>query len=155
MIARHKYVRRLIIFLTIIGILSAVTTALAHGEKETVTAFSLLLPVVGTPIIVCLFFVAITLTLSVYIVKFKPNVINGVTYKFTHWGMERIADKSESTIPWRDFQKIKELKSFYLLEFKEKGVDNAHAIKKANFGDVDEQNEFIDFIEQNFSNAAK
>lgn len=155
MMVRHKYIRRLFIFLTIVGVLGVVTSILAPGERNTNALVSYIMMMIGAPLIVFLFFTAFIFLFSLLIVKFKPHLVQGVTYKFTQWGIERSGQTSESTTPWRDFRNIKELKNFFILEFKEKGLDNAYAIKKGNFESKSDQIEFKDFIEYNFSNAAK
>jgi hypothetical protein len=80
---------------------------------------------------------------------FRRDVLKGVTFNFTHWGLERIAAKSESSIPWKDFQDAKETKYFILLFVKEKNKNNIYAIKKASLVSLDYEDELIKFIDKN------
>ena len=87
------------------------------------------------------------LLFSLFVVKFKPWTIRGVIFKFTHWGMERISDKSESTIPWKNFKDLKESKNFIFLFAKEKSVENVFVVRKANFDNALSLEEFKRFVE--------
>ena len=83
----------------------------------------------------------------------RRAIYRGITYRFTHWGMERIGTKTEATIPWRDFQNLKETRSFFLLFVKEKvkedRVSNIHVIQKRMFASPEDSREFQFFLDRN------
>jgi hypothetical protein len=103
-----------------------------------------------TPVFLFLFFVVFMFLGALFVVRFKPYIIRGITYRFTHWGMERISTRTEATIPWRDFRSLKETTSFYLLNVRENNTDNVHVIQKSKFANSEEAEEFKAFVTGNF-----
>ena len=148
MLLRHRLIQRLFIFVFIIALLNSLLTLGAHGENEVVSAWSLLIPVIAGPLILAAFFALMILLFSLFIVKFKPGLVQGIGFNFTHWGMERTSDKSEITIPWQHFEKMKETKSFIFLFAREKGVKQVFPIRKANFDSVASLEEFKRFVDE-------
>ena len=149
MLPKNKMIRRLVIFISCISILGAALSLLAPAPREVVSVSSLLIQTAGPILIIILFFVVCILLLGAIVFIFKPDAIKGVTFTFTHWGMERVAAKSESSIPWKDFQDVKETKGFILLFVKEKNVNNSYAIRKASCKDQEYEDELARFIEKN------
>jgi hypothetical protein len=131
----NKYIRRLFIFIAIISISGAVLSFYAHGENEVVTTWSLISYAIGPPLSILLFFSVLVALVCLFMVKFKPDSINGVRYTFTHWGMERVARNGEITVPWRDFIRLKETKGFLFIYIKNDKLANAVTILKLNFKD--------------------
>ena len=148
MTLRNKYVLRIILFTTVMSALSAFLGFLAPGENNRESTMSSLLPILLAPLVLALFFSVCVILFSLYIAKFKQNLIHGVTFKFTHWGMERIGGMPDVTVPWRDIQQIQEIKNFYLIHFKVKNVRDTYAIKKTDFDTFEDQKEFKVFLEE-------
>ncbi len=149
LLPRTKMIRRLAIYLTCLGILVGLLSLPGAGSNKTIDLGVItqsFLPLAGLLLFFLLFYPLFVL----YIVRFKPHIIRGITYRFTHWGMERIGTKTEATIPWRDFQKLKETKSFILLyvkeTVKENKVDNIHVIQKRMFASPEAAREFQEFL---------
>jgi len=149
MLSKHKLIKRLVIFIACVSILSAVLSLVAPGPREVVTASSLIIQAIGPVLVIILFFIVSTFILGAIMVKLKPEILKEVTFTFTHWGMERVGAKSESSIPWKDFQDVKETKRFILLIVKEKNVNNTYAIKRASLGSAVFEDELIIFIDKN------
>ena len=149
MLPKHKLIKRLLIFISCVSILSAVLSLVAPGPREVVTASSLIIQATGPVLVIILFFFVSTLILGAIMVKLKPEILKGVTFTFTHWGMERVGAKSEISIPWKDFQDVKETKRFILLFVKEKNRNNIYAIKKASLDSPVFEDELIKFIDKN------
>jgi hypothetical protein len=122
---------------------------LAPAPGEVVSISSLLIRLTGPILVTTLFFVVCILVIGIIMVNRKPKLLKGVTFTFTHWGMERVAAKSESSIPWRDFQDVKETKNFILLFVKEKNLNNTYAIKKASCDSPEFEDELMKFIDKN------
>ena len=76
----------------------------------------------------------------------RQNHLKNVTYKFTHWGMEKTGNGIEFTRPWRGFQKYIETKSFFLLYIADA---DAHFIQKRMFKNSEEIDEFRNFLDEN------
>ena len=146
---RMKMVRRLFIFSTVIGLLSGLFALLAPGEHETTGVVTLLQSFLP-PVFLFLFLVVFMFLGALFVVRFKPHIIRGITYRFTHWGMERIGTRTEATIPWRDFRSLKETTSFYLLHVRENNTDNVHVIQKSKFANSEEAERFKTFVTGNF-----
>ena len=147
MLLRHRLIRRLFLFVFIIALLNSLLTLGAHGANEVVSASGLLIPVIAGPLLLAGFFFIVTTLFSLFIVKFKPGLVQGIGFNFTHWGMERTSDKLEITIPWQHFEKMKETKSFIFLFTREKGVEHVFPIRKANFDSVASLEEFTRFVD--------
>lgn len=108
-----------------------------------ITINNLSFPVlVGTfaPIVVIVFLL-ITLTFLVcfFTYKSKPYLFQNVSYEFTHWGVVRNGEKTDFSKPWRDFEKFKETKEFFLLYI---ANTDFHIIQKRMFKDFDEMERF-------------
>jgi len=147
---RMKMVRRLFIFSTAIGLLSGLLGLFALGENEKLGVM-LLVQSLMPPVFLFLFFFVFMFLGALFVVRFKPHIIRGITYRFTHWGMERIGTRTEATIPWRDFRSLKETASFYLLHVRENNTDNVHVIQKSKFANSEEAEQFKAFVTGNLA----
>ncbi len=149
MLPKNRIFRRLLIYISCIGILGAVLSIVGAGGKEVVSVTSVLLQLIGPPITIIIIFILLALLFGLFIFIFKREVLKGVTFNFTQWGLERIAAKSTASVPWTDFQDAKETKNFILLFVKEKNTNNIYAIKKASIGSSVVEDELIKFIDKN------
>lgn len=147
-LSKAKLIRRLFIFVTCIGLLAGLSGLLAPGNNESIGIGSLM-QIFLVPLSFLLFFFVFLFLYSIFIVRFKPYIIRGITYRFTHWGMERIGTRTEATIPWRDFQKLIETRSFFFLYARENNLNNIHIIQKRMFADFEEAGKFKAFLERN------
>jgi hypothetical protein len=145
---RTKIFRVLIVFVSCIALLTGLLGFLAPGKNEP-DIFRAIVQVIGAPLILFLFFFICILLGSLFIVKFKPKFIRGISYRFTHWGMDRTGVNSEINIPWRNFRRLKETRSFFLIYVRENKIDTIHAIQKRKFVDSDQAEEFKRFVESN------
>jgi len=148
MLPKNKLFKRLLIYVSCLGILNAVLGMLGAGGREEVSVGSVLLRLIGPPLTIVVIFLVIALLFGIFIATFKREVLKGVTFNFTPWGMERVASKSVSSIPWKDFQDAKETKKFILLFIREKNTNNIYAIKKAAIGSLVIEEELIKFIDK-------
>ena len=148
MLQRHRLIRRLFLFVFIIALLSSLLTLGAHGENEVVSAWSLLMPVIAGPLILAAFFVVVILLFSLFVVKFKPGLVKDIGFHFTHSGMARTAGKSDISIPWKDFEQMKETKNFIFLFARVNAVEHVYPIRKGNFGNALDLEEFKRFVEE-------
>jgi hypothetical protein len=148
---RNKMIRRLFIYVAIVGFLAGflgvAVPGTASGSNE--MTFSQIASFFIVPLFLFLFFTAITALVSFYIIQFKPHIIRGITYRFTHWGMERDGKNIAVSIPWRDFKEVKETRSFFFLRVREKDRDNIHVIQKRMFTDKMEAEAFKQFLDHN------
>ena len=149
MLPKNKLFKRLLIYMLCLGILGVVLSMLGAGGKEEVSVTSVLLQMFIPFISIITIFIVLALLFGLFIMAFRRDVLKGVTFNFTHWGLERVAAKSESSIPWKDFQDAKETKYFILLFVKEKNKNNIYAIKKASLVSLDYEDELIKFIDKN------
>lgn len=149
MAPRNKLFKRFLIYISCIGIFSALGGIIGVGEKEEVSVGSVLLRLFAPLLSLLLIFLVLALLVGLFIMIFKREVLQNVTFTFTHWGLVRVASKSESSIPWKDFQDVKESKRFILLFVKEKNLNNIYAIKKASLASPAFEDELVEFIERN------
>ena len=146
LLPRLKPIRRVFLFLICFGIIVGLLGAPGKNEK---IGISTLLHFFIAPLVLLMLFVIGIVVSAIYVDRWKPQSIRGITYRFTHWGMEvRTADK-EADIPWRDFQQVKETKAYFLLYVKEKNHDNVHVIQKRKFADSHEAAGFKAFVMRN------
>jgi hypothetical protein len=143
---RTKIIRQLFIFITCIGLLAGLMGLLAPGENEK-TSIKTFLTFLIAPVSLLTFVFVFSLLISIFIVRFKPHTIRGITFRFTHWGMVRTGEGIRVAIPWRDFQAIKDTKSFFMLDVIENNVQNIHAIQKRMFASAEEAEKFREFVE--------
>ena len=148
MLTKNKMIRRLIIFIFCICILATLSGLLAPGPNEVFNGSSLLMTMLLPPLGIVLFFVVFVFIGGFLMMKFKSDLLKGVTFTFTHLGMERQSAKSESSISWRDFQDVKETKNFILLFVREKNLNNSYAIKKSDLSSPEFEDELKQFIDK-------
>jgi len=146
---RLRIMRRLIIYFIALGILGQLTSFLGPDHKFTFNWEFFIIPIASLSAFFLLFYPLAAL----YVIHFRPHLFRGITYRFTHWGMERIGTTTEATVPWRDFRNLKETKSFYLIfvreTIKENVVNNIHVIQKRMFANIQDAQEFELFLDQN------
>lgn len=148
LLPRTKIIKRLFIFLTILGLLSGLMGLLAPGENEK-PDFIAFLPSLMAPVFLSAFFFVFSFLACVFIVKFKPHIIQGNTFQFTHWGMERTSSGQVAAIPWRDIQTLKETRSFFVFYVTENKIQNIHVIQKRMFTSSGDAERFREFVEGN------
>jgi hypothetical protein len=92
------------------------------------------------PIFILLLILMILVVLiCLYIYKSKPYLFTDVSYKFTHWGIVRIGERTEFSKPWRDISEFRETKAFFLLCI---GSNDFHIIQKSMFHSLEDINDF-------------
>lgn len=150
---RTKMIRVIVSFVSIICVLGIFTDILLADHNNKTRLLSSILEAVGTPVIVILFFIVGAFLMTLLIAKFKPHIIRDITYRFTHWGMERSGGVPDISIPWRDIQSIRQTNNFFVINFKIKGYQDGYGIKKSNFHSSEELQEFMDFVTGKIINA--
>jgi hypothetical protein len=147
-LVKTKAIRVIFSFVTCIAVLDGVLKIVVPG-KNGVNLPEALAPVIFAPLVVCLFFAGLGLLSALYVSKYKAGLIKGITYKFTHWGMEKTGPASNASIPWRNFTRLKETKHYFLLYGYENNVETFEIIQKEKFTSLAERDEFKQFIQQN------
>lgn len=139
---RMKVIKRLLIFLIIIGILSGLLTITmarqTTGILLPVLARMLLLPL-SLVLFLCLFTTLVTLVLYI----FKPGIFKGGQYIFNHWGMQRTGGGIDISFPWSKFLKYHESSRFIFLYLNEKVT---YVVQKRRFKSPGELEAFKGFI---------
>jgi len=110
--------------------------------KESVSVFSQALFLLAFTI--C-FYLAALLILLLLLRTLKPGHFTNTLYVLNHWGMHKKIGAAEYSIPWREFTKWEETKSFFLLYLK----NDAHIISKKAIRE-DEQTDLRVFLKDRF-----
>src|ERR1700712_1555695 len=100
MLPKNKLFKRLLIYVSCIGILSVVLGMLGASGKEKVDVTFVLFRLFAPALSMIVIFIIFALLFGLFIMTFRRDVLKGVTFNFTHWGLERIAAKSTSSVPW-------------------------------------------------------
>jgi hypothetical protein len=141
---RMRLMKRIFLFVLFIG---AVNTFLdfilpvGHNLKW----YGLIFDFAFLPFFILLFFSVFILLSTILIRIIKPNYFKNVTYRFTHWAIEKIGKNIEFTRPWNKVLKNQETKYFIFLYITE---NDAHIIQKRMFRDNEEIQNFKQFISQ-------
>jgi len=141
---RIKAFKRFILFLTVIVIMSnilGVMTAPDHKSLE-----KSILEIVGALAAVILIFALLIFVLCTTVYFLKPGYFKNVIYHFTTSGLVRTANGNTFSFPWRNFAKLQETQSFFLLYV---SSFDAHIIAKRIFADHAEMEAFKEFIRTN------
>ena len=95
-LVRTKAIRLIFSFVTCIAVLDSVLNIAVPG-KNGVNLLEALAPIILAPLVLFLFFSGLGLLSAVYVSKYKAQLIKGITYKFSHWGMERTGQASDAS----------------------------------------------------------
>jgi hypothetical protein len=106
------------------------------------TLITILGPLIGLIILLIAFIVLYTCI----IYNTKSILFKRMIYNFTHWGLVKSGNGLEFSRPWREFLKVKETKSFFLLYISK---NDAHVIQKRMFRNREEIKDFNFFLENN------
>ena len=150
MLSRMRIIRRIVVLVPVICLISALLGNLAPGRNgpEGMRAYlSVLEAIVG----VCGFFLVATLLMTAIVSLFKPDIIRGQSYRFSAAGMERITPAIQVTIPWTEFYAIRESRSFFWLHMRRNNVEQVHVVQKRMFPDGASAQEFKTYIERHLS----
>ena len=140
--ARIKIIKVLFFFALIIGPLTALL-GLVNVTQQPVIWYVILFDVIKFPLFIFLFFfvfISLGMTLMFLI---RPDNYRNLTYRFTHWGMEKSGKNIEFTRPWSKFFALRESKHFLYLYISE---NDAHFIHKKVFENEQEIEEFKAFV---------
>ncbi|MEI6946712.1 YcxB family protein [Paraflavisolibacter sp. H34] len=138
-----RLLKRFFLFLTGLALLSVfLGFASASNGIDLVTIISSFAPI----IILLIAVTAFAFFICLYIYKSKPYLFEGVSYDFTHWGVERLGERTEFSKPWRDITEFKETKAFFLLYV---GNNDFHIIQKRMFANPEELNDFRKLLKAN------
>jgi hypothetical protein len=145
-LAHAKAIRRIVIFVLVLSLLSTLLGSLTsgHNQAEGIQAY---LTVILAPLSVCAIFVAFALLITVFVSTFKPEIIRGHSYRFSPAGMERITPSIQVMIPWSEFRQIRESHSFFWLYVQQNNVQQVHAVQKRMFADEDSVRAFKVYVE--------
>jgi hypothetical protein len=83
--------------------------------------------------------------IGIFTVVFKPHLMQS-NYQFTHWGLEITTATNEDSIPWRQFQKMQETRSFIFLVIMRNKVNILIPFQKRKFSGEADLAEFKEFI---------
>jgi hypothetical protein len=78
-----KIIKRLFMSVTVIGLLAGLSGLLTPGNNEAFSIVSLL-KCLMPPVFLFLFFFIVLLLAGIFIVRFKPHIIRGITYLPIH-----------------------------------------------------------------------
>ncbi|GGB15227.1 YcxB family protein [Puia dinghuensis] len=81
----------------------------------------------------------------------KPELVHDITNRFTHWGLEIDTKTKQTSIPWRNLDKLKETKNFYWLDGKKGKPPVLIVIQKRMFASEEHRAAFKAFVTQNLT----
>jgi hypothetical protein len=90
-----KLVKRLFLLSFIIS-LGSLVLDLATTSEDVKNARHIIFDSLMYPLFLFAFFFAFIIIASILLMTLRSNYFKGVTYTFTHWGMERLAKESSS-----------------------------------------------------------
>jgi hypothetical protein len=134
---RIKQFRRIFILWGCIGLFVVLSTTLSMITGSTFNAGQLWQGLLLPLYLIGGFFALVTLS-ALLIGVVRPQFRLGINYRFNHWGMEMTGQKQELSVPWRQFQKIKETKSFFLLYIMKNNIPVPHPILKRALGTAED-----------------
>ncbi|MFY0252460.1 hypothetical protein ACDQ55_00755 [Chitinophaga sp. 30R24] len=145
MLPRNKIIRKIFIYITCLSVINAgckqllpSATPLQHAQDYANFIYA--------PVLLALFFLVTSLLTAMYIFRYKPHFIQHITLRFTHWGMEKTGLDIMVKIPWRNFQKIEESKSFFILYAGMDNIQHVNAISKKRFTSLEKATAFKEMI---------
>src|SRR5205085_2741647 len=95
------------------------------------------------PVFILLFFFVFVSIGAAILMLMKPDNFKNISYRFTHWGMEKTTTDMNFSRQWSKFLKYKETKHFILLYVSE---NDAHIIQKRKFQTKEEVNDFLALV---------
>ncbi|WP_143774282.1 YcxB family protein [Niastella vici] len=86
------------------------------------------------------------LIITWWVYQKRPDLFNNVLYQFSHWGITREGPNTNFSKPWREIDRFRESKQFFLIYVSRFDV---HIIQKKMIGDVERINIFRSMLEAN------
>ena len=139
---RTKILRRIMLFVTAVDLMLLVSIYISAGKNK-INWYEEILGSLWPLIFILCFFIVSSSLIALLMMKIKPNNYKGITYTFTHWGMDKRGKEIEHSRQWSNFLSYHETKHFILLYITR---NDAHVIQKRMFKDIEEQVRFIAFI---------
>lgn len=143
-IPRMRLIKKIFLFGFIAGIFTSVVE-LSYRIENSTTWYIFIFRLLFLPSFLALFFFVFIFFAAILMMKLKPDLFSNVTYRFTHWGMEKTGKGINLTKPWREFIKFRETNNFILLYITS---DDAHIIQKKMLNSNEELDSFKQFISQ-------
>jgi len=86
------------------------------------------------------------LIITWWVYQKRPDLFNNVLYQFSHWGITREGPNTNFSKPWREIDRFKESKQFFLIYVSKFDI---HIIQKEMIGDTERINIFRSMLEEN------
>jgi YcxB-like protein len=144
LIPRMRLIKKIFLFSFIAGMMTSIVEFSSHTKNSTIW-YIFIFRLLFLPSFLALFFFVFIFLAAVLMMKLKPDHFRNVTYRFTHWGMEKTGKGINLTKPWSEFIKFRETKNFILLYITN---DDAHIIQKKMLNSNEELESFKQFISQ-------
>jgi hypothetical protein len=139
---RYPAIRKMIMFAVVVGLIEGILNVVSNPKRSVIELVGLS---VGPVIFILLFIVTIGALISFIIFKKKADLINGLQFRYNHYGAEKIRKGMSFSEPWRNFLKMTETKNFFFL-FLDK--NRVQALQKRMFRDEDQLNDFRSFVKE-------
>lgn len=149
MIPRMRLIKKIFLFSFIAGIFTSVVE-LSSRIENSATWYIFIFRLLFLPSFLALFFFVFIFFAAVLMMKLKSDLFSNVTYRFTHWGMEKTGKGIDLTKPWSEFIKFRETNSFILLYITS---DDAHIIQKKMLNSNEELDSFKQFVSQHIKTS--
>lgn len=138
-----KMIRIIFIFVISLSVMSSLLSILTTNNSYFGALAEMLMPALLLPL---LFLVLMTVS-SLLTSLMRPQLIRGNTLHFTQQGIQRTGIGPEYSIPWADFSKMIETKSYLILLQKGKPQIAGQYIQKRMFSTEAEIKEFKNFCD--------
>jgi len=142
LVIRMKIMKK-IFLLSFFGFLAIAIFILALYTAKNHDWSVIVFQVIITPVMPVLSLSVFLFFFSTLFYLFRPRLFRNITYRFTHWGMEKTGKGFEYSRPWRNFSEFRETKSFFLLYI---SPGNAHIIQKRMFKNTGEAEALKNFV---------
>jgi len=139
--SRTKMIKIVFFFVLIIGVLRE-ALELAMPTQRPIKWYIVIFDTIAGPLFIFLFFF-VFISLGVILLRvIRPDNYRDLTYRFTHWGMEKSGKNINFSRQWSKFLRLRESKHFLFLYISE---NDAHFFHKKTFENDQETEDFKQF----------
>ncbi|MDO6435705.1 YcxB family protein [Flavitalea sp. BT771] len=147
--SRTKIIKVVFFFVLIIGVLRE-SLALALATQSSIKWYIVIFDTIAGPLFIFLFFFVFISLGVILLTVIRPGNYRDLTYRFTHWGMEKSGKNIDFTRPWSKFLRLRESKHFLFLYISE---NDAHFFHKKAFVNDQEIEDFKQFVSRQIGQA--
>ena len=140
--SKTKIIRRLVLFVTVVGMVNMLLQFSLQKKQETVAILSIITSLM-LPAFTILFLLVSGSLIILVLFKMRPDMFTGNEYTINNWGVHKKGKKLDVSIQWDKFRYYRESTEYFFLYIND---NMQYIIKKKGFSNDEEIKMFKSLI---------